>query len=409
MQNVTAADRMNLLYLEFERLAHRVEHSSTHYQVLGIDNDANLEDIKHAYRKSVGLIRPFYSRSSQAKEVNSQERAARVLRKTSAAFSVLSHLGKKVEYDNLLFRKRPGLVPISIPFRGDREDEALVRSIEDLAPPMDAPELSELIDMPEEQLVQAVSGFQQDIDATAVATAEYQRILGGSAHNRRRHERFKIAIPVTIVGHDRFQGKWDKVVETIDVSLTGAQLQGQISLRHGSVVQLSLPLPSALRSHGLYDPTYNVYAIARRVVPVEDGLRTVGVEFLGQNPPAGYEDRPWATFRTDAWKGPERRREAREQRSEVVSIKYLNEIQQPLRQEVALTENISPSGAMIYVKAAPPDIEFIRLADLTHSFESVARICDRYIGNDGMERICLQFLDRKWLFDRAAAAQVIRG
>lgn len=409
MQNATATDTINWLFLEFERLASRVEMSSTHYQVLGIDNDASLEEIKRAYQKSVSLIRPFYTLSAQAKETAAQERAARILKKTSTAFSVLSNAGKKIEYNNLLFRKRPGLVPLRMPpmecgcqgsahAPGDRSScpsLGLERWTEK-AGAEPSPAISPaIISRPQAMPANLpVNGFQEDSN-------------GGA--NRRRHERFKIAIPVLVVGHDRFQGRWNRAAETIDISRTGLQLRGDLPLRHGNVVHLNLVLPTALRSHGINDPSYNVYAIARRIGPLENGVRVIGVEFLGQHPPAGYMDRPWATYRTDSWKGVERRREVRDDRSEVVSVKYLNEIQRPLRQEIALTENISPGGAMIYVKAAPPDIEFIRISDLTHSFDGTARICDRYIGNDGLERICLQFIDRKWIIDKSTPPRLIRG
>jgi curved DNA-binding protein CbpA len=405
MQNATATDTINWLFLEFERLASRVELSSTHYQVLGIDSDASLEEIKRAYQKSVSLIRPFYTLSSQAKETTAQERAARILKKTSAAFSVLSNIGKKVEYNNLLFRKRPGLVPVRMPVMecgcqgsvhapGDRGSCPSL-GLEKWTEPAPSPAGPTLVSLPQAMPGNLpANGFQRGSD---------------EAKNRRRHERFKIAIPVLVIGHDRFQGRWNRPAETIDVSRTGLQMRGDLPLRHGNVVHLNLVLPTALRSYGTSDPSYSVYAIARRIGPLENGTRTIGVEFLGQHPPAGYADRPWATYRTDSWKGVERRREVREDRSEVVSIKYLNEVQRPLRQEIALTENISPGGAMIYVKAAPPEIEFIRLSDLTHSFDGTARICDRYIGNDGLERICLQFMDRKWILDKAGPPRLIRG
>ncbi|HEY6330203.1 MAG TPA: DnaJ domain-containing protein, partial [Blastocatellia bacterium] len=194
MQNATATDTINWLFLEFERLASRVELASTHYQVLGIDNDASLEQIKRAYQKSVSLIRPFYTLSAQAKETTAQERAALILKKTSAAFSVLSNTGKKIEYNNLLFRKRPGLMPLRMPpmecgcqgsahAPGDRSscpslglerwNEATVSA------PVPATVISTVISRPEPVPANLpLNGFQQESFDGA---------------NRRRHDRFKIA------------------------------------------------------------------------------------------------------------------------------------------------------------------------------------------------------------------------
>ena len=117
---------------------------------------------------------------------------------------------------------------------------------------------------------------------------------------------------------------------------------------------------------------------------------------MGEEAPPGYFERPWATFKVDSWQGPERRREPRINKSEVVSIRYLNESMEVIRQEVAVTENVSPGGARVFVKGAPSEVETIRIMNLSHSFESLAAVCNRYIGNDGFERICLKFLDNKW-------------
>jgi hypothetical protein len=161
-------------------------------------------------------------------------------------------------------------------------------------------------------------------------------------------------------------------------------------------VHVSLPLPVKLRTHGHGDRSYNVYALVRRVEQSKKGLRKVGLEFLGQEAPVGYSQKPWATFRTGEWEGAERRREERVNRAEVVAIEYLNEQMKHIRQQVALTENISPSGARVYLKAAPAEFNLVRIANLNRSFESLATVRNRFVGNDGFERLCLRFIDKKW-------------
>ena len=391
------AETINSVYLEFERLANRVERSSTYYQALGVEHGASLDELKHAYRNAVSLIQPVYSGRFQAVDNASQARAARILRKTSGAFAVLSNFGKRVEYDNLLFKKRPGLSPIS------RSDSTW--GVGGIPGNTAVPVMTWTTGRDEQS--QRLSGrdaaassrmFSSEPATAKAPVIDVQTSISDAIDgNRRRFERFGISVPVSVEAHDRIKGRWGEVAQTLDVSRTGALLRTNLSLRHGSVVHLDLPLPVNLRSHGFMDPTYRVYAIARRIGPFEGGPRAIGLEFLGEKPPIGYLDRPWAAFRTDNWGGADRRREERELRSEVVSVKYLDESQSAFRQEVALTENVSQGGAMIYVKGAPPEVEFIRLANLNRSFESLARICDRYIGNDGLERISLQFIERKWL------------
>jgi hypothetical protein len=387
-------ERVNRIYLEFEQLAHRVERSSTHYLVLGVESGARLEEVKQAYRMAVSLILPIYSGRHRSTEPDSQAKAGRVLRKTSNAFSVLSNFGKRIEYDNRLFKKRPGLIPISPPAAPTGQ----LSNASAAEPAAKVARLQEATEAPHNTAaLAAAAGFNQNpVAAAPVVVGVSQSWVNSLKRDRRRAERFDLSIPVIIGCHDRVNGQWDGTAQTVDVSRIGARVRTNLNLRHGVVVQLRFDLPVNLRSHGLTEPIFSVYAIARRIGALEGGSRNIGFEFLGEKPPAGYAERPWASYRTDSWNGVERRREERVERSEVVSVKYLDESQTPVRQEIALTENISLSGAMIFVKGAPPDMEFIRLANLTHSFESLSRICDRYIGDDGLERICLQFMERKW-------------
>jgi hypothetical protein len=389
------AERMNRVFLEFERLAYRVERSSTHYQVLGVDNDASIEEVKHAYRAAVSLIQPIYSGRYKSIEADLHAKAARILRKTSNAFSVLCNFGKRIEYDNLLFKKRPRLMPIP-PLGSAAPDRPMFSN------PVTEPASSTILlqgAAPQSQAAVRAAGRSHYDPTPALASGVPQLQADSSESERRRYERFDLSVPVTIIGHDRLAGQWGESALTLDVSRLGARLRANLSLRHGNVVQLKLAMPANLRSHGFTEPLYSVYAITRRIGPPDGGPRTIGFEFLGPTPPAGYPERPWASYRSHTWNSVERRREKRVERTEVVTLKYLDELHTPVRQEIALTENISLGGAMIYVKGAPPETELIRIANLTHSFESLSRICDRYIGDDGLEHISLQFIDRKWTLE----------
>jgi len=46
---------------------------------------------------------------------------------------------------------------------------------------------------------------------------------------------------------------------------------------------------------------YNVYTLVRRVEPPRQGVRAIGVEFIGEHPPAGFLDKPWSVFRPRSW------------------------------------------------------------------------------------------------------------
>ena len=405
-------DEINRFYLDFERLFYKVERSNSHYQVLGIDRNSSIDEIRAAYQKAVRLLQPFLAGAFRSSSLDTRTRARYLLRKVSEAFSVVSNIGKRIEYDNSLFRKAPGLIPVEVPESFDR-GAAFDRN----APGAGKRPGLNLAGQTGQRRADSNAGFEririddmtgpgEGLDpsgAFGVITGidggltEVQPVTGSGNENRRRFERIRLTIMARVTGHDRIRGKWEEIAETMDVSRKGAALRLSTKLRHGSILRIEMALPPAMRSHGFGEPTYRVYAGVRRIGPLEEGYRIIGVEFMGEEAPPGYFERPWATFKIDSWQGPERRREPRVDRSEVVSVRYLNESMEVIRQEVAVTENISPGGARVFVKGAPSEVELIRIMNLNHSFESLAIVCNRYIGSDGFERICLKFLDSKWI------------
>jgi EAL domain-containing protein (putative c-di-GMP-specific phosphodiesterase class I) len=218
----------------------------------------------------------------------------------------------------------------------------------------------------------------------------------GSADNdnRRRCERFKLTIPVRVTGFDRKNGKWTEMSKTIDVSRTGVTLKLNKRVKHGMVLHAVLPLPIKLRSHGYSDSSFRVYAIVRRIDPAVAGQRTVALEFVGEEPPSGYLEKPWAVFREKSWKGVARRREPREESSDIVTVEYLNEDSQPLAQELAFCENRSAGGMRVRLRKTPPEFDLLRVICLNAGIEKTAVVTNRYVGQDGAERLCLRYSER---------------
>jgi diguanylate cyclase (GGDEF)-like protein/PAS domain S-box-containing protein len=216
-----------------------------------------------------------------------------------------------------------------------------------------------------------------------------------TSKNRRRCERFLLSLPARVTGYDRKSGKWSEMVQTADVSRTGVTLNLSRPLHHGSVLHMTLPLPPKLRAHGYSDSSYRVYAIVRRIEPSRDGVRRVGLEFLGEKPPAGYLEKPWAIFQTKRWAGAGRRRERREEKTEVVMIEYLSEGMKSIAQEFALSENRSRRGMRIRLQNAAPDFDLLKIYGPEPHDEKLAAICNRFIGSDGFERLCIRFTEKK--------------
>ena len=200
-------------------------------------------------------------------------------------------------------------------------------------------------------------------------------------------------MPTRVTGFDKITGKWDEMTQTVNVSRTGCRMRLRHRLQLGNVLHLMLPLPVKLRSHGYYDSTYKVYAIVRRIEPVKGGEQVIGLEFLSEEPPAGFLDKPWAVFNLRHWKGVERRREKRTEKPEIVRIEYLNEEMRTVGDDMVLTENSSRGGMRARLQEAPPDFFLVRVYGPANAEPRIAVVRNRYLGTDNCERLCLSYVD----------------
>lgn len=366
-------------YLEIEYLLERVEGATTHYQTLGVERSATNEEVILAYQKSVGVLHPSYHKVRAAVPDEMLVRVDQAFKKISQAFSVLTNTDQRTQYDG---RRNPR-VYATLPLNAD---EAQIEK---------SPGKGQL------KAGESVRNRRVKAEAVEINVAPEMRPVFTRAHatetvERRRCERFRLSVPVLVAGYDCTGGKWQEVSKTIDVSRMGVAVRMRSRIKHGLVVHITLPLPTKLRSHGFAEAGYNMYAIVRRVEPLIDGVRVVGLEFIGAHPPADYLYKPWSTFRTQKWIGADRRREPREERAEPVAVEYLDGSMQRVTREAAVTENVSPSGARVCVRAAPPEFEFVRITSPNRSFNSAALVCNQWTGTDGFDRLCLQFIDDKW-------------
>ncbi len=368
-------------YLEIEYLLERIEGANTHYQTLGVERSANSEEVILAYQKAVTVLHPSYHKVRAAVPDEMLVRVDQAFKKVSQAFSVLTDSKKRGQYDGQQRTPRSyATVPLELP---------------NLRP-------QPLTNAPQTKDAEASDNKHVNAEAVQINVAQEMRpvFTRASAHEasveRRRCERFKLTVPVLIAGYDSTGGKWQEVTKTINVSRIGAAVRMRRRVKHGLVVHITLPLPTKLRSHGFSEAGYNMYAIVRRVEPLIDGMRVVGLEFIGASPPTDYLYKPWSTFRTQKWIGHDRRREPREERAEAVAVEYLDETMQRISREAGITEDVSSSGARVCVKAAPPEFEFVRITSPNRSFNSLALVRNQWSGTDRFGRLCLQFVEQKW-------------
>ena len=365
-------------YQEIEFVLDRVERAASHYHSLGVDRNASNEEIVAAYQKTVLLLHPSYYKVRAAVPDELLTRIDKTFKRISLAFFVLTNPGKRSEYDRYLRQHAPAASTKA------RTSPAAQPAEQQKSSPPPQPASS-----------------ATDADAITLKSAMARPIFSKPADdaavvNRRRCARYKLAIPVRVAGYDASNQKWNEVTKTIDVNRLGIGVTMVKRVMPGTVLHLMLPLPTKLRAHGYSDPGYSVYAIVRRVEPSSDGARVVGLEFLGERPPGEYLAKPWATFRTERWNGVERRREQRAAASETVVIEYLTDSNQAISRETSQAENVSPGGIRVRVKAAPPAVDYVKVISQKRRFEAVAAVRNRISGKDGCERLCLQFVDKKW-------------
>lgn len=363
-------------YLEIDYLLERVEGATTHYQTLGVERSAAAEEVISAYQQSVAVLHPSYYKVRAAVPDDMLSRIDQAFKKLSQAFSDLTDANKRAQYDSVLNPRASAPRP---------RDSAQGKKSSSVTTPKKAASETDSRAVAAEIRVAPELRAVFSKASTQAATTE-----------RRRCERFKLSVPALIAGYDHEGGKWQEVTKTIDVSRMGVAVWVHRYVKHGVVAHITLPLPIKLRSHGFSEPGYNMYAIVRRVEPLIDGRRVVGLEFIGATPPADYLHRPWATFRTQKWNGPDRRRELREHRTEPVAVEYLDEAMKRISREAAVTEDVSPSGARVRVKSPPPSFEFVRITCPKLAFNGIALVRNQWTADDGHRRLCLQFVDQKW-------------
>jgi hypothetical protein len=165
-------------------------------------------------------------------------------------------------------------------------------------------------------------------------------------------------------------------------------------VRKGTILSLSMPMPMTLRSHGFFDDAYEVYAIVRRIKRQDENVNLVGVEFLGEQPPDAYFEKPWGVFQSATLPdGQERRKEPRKRRKKTVTIQYFDENDNLISLEEGISEDLTEVGMRVCVKSPPDDFFIVNVLSEKDKFENMAFVSNRYTGEDGLERLCLIFVD----------------
>lgn len=390
--------QMRAYWGELDTLLARIECATDPYHVLGVEQAATYEEVWFSYQHHVALLYPSYAINAAFPDAM-QTRIERTFAKVSRAFAVLASSGRRKKYD-----EAASLITGKMQTAELRQDplspEARARLAAEIAASAERmqqaiPSLSltaAQVDVP--SLI--VPDNEEATTEEAPAENEQPLVPQPAGRYPRRFPRFKMRLPMRLTGYQQAGGAWQEEAETGQVSRMGALVRMRQRVRHGNVLHVSIPLPLKLRSYNFADKDYKAYAIVRSVIPRGDGVRDVGLEFLGKNPPMGYFDRPWDFFRTESWKGAERRRMPRFRISEKLNLEFFTDTRYHLSASAGVTETLSRGGACVRVAAMPEEFDLVGVACPDHGFESMAVVANRYAGQDGQDRLCLQFIEQQW-------------
>ncbi len=330
-----------------------IEAAETHYEVLDVDELATTGEIKIAYMRATALLNPAQYQLDLPQPEEYLPRIDHAFEKISQAFSVLVNFTRRVEYDDTLFHR-----------------EEMAARLE--AANQTLPSVNEIESRPDES---------QEREKQA-------------ENERRRHRRFELTLAVQVSGYDA-QGKpWSEMSQSLDVSVSGARLRLITPVQIGMVLKLSMPMPMTLRSYGFFDNAYEVYAIVRRIDMNANIASLIGLEFLGDQPPAGYLEKPWGIFQITPPAITERRKTPRKKGMKPFQIEYYDSELNLLGREKAISEDFGLGGMRLCVKDMPSSFNLVRVTSVSGKFESLAMVTKRYSGKDGQVRLCLSFIHK---------------
>jgi hypothetical protein len=232
---------------------------------------------------------------------------------------------------------------------------------------------------------------------------------------KRRIQRISLPLPVRIDVRIDKQVTWNEITRLLDVSAFGAGFLLKRPLKRGRLCLLTIPMPRQLRCYDHSDPQYKIWALVRRCVPgrsADGEMRySIGVGFVGKNPPVGFLEKPstmfdivkrddqgmWLIVPSDNAEDKNLTREERRQTRffipEMVTLEVLSDEGTVTATESTVTENVSFGGAAVFTSMDVTSGQFVRVSSDRHSIKIISVVRGRRIGPDGLTRLHLEFID----------------
>jgi hypothetical protein len=236
--------------------------------------------------------------------------------------------------------------------------------------------------------------------------------------SKRMRERIKLALPVRVHCRESAEHEWDEMSRLVDVTPFGARFALSHPTERGRLLHLTLPMPRQLRCFDHIEDQYRVWALVCRVSTSPEfgagggDIRfEVGVAFTGKRPPASYTKDPATLYEVESvsaednmWKVREVERAGVSSRSEQTRLQMAISVRLEVfdmegrvtASEQTVTENISPRGAAVWTTLKVERGRFVRLTSTETGLSVVAAVRAARTGADGIPRLHLEFIDRRW-------------
>lgn len=238
----------------------------------------------------------------------------------------------------------------------------------------------------------------------------------------RRIKRISLALPTRVESKVNGSMGWDEITRLNDVSAFGAAFTLHRPIKRGRLVCLTIPLPRQLRCYDYLEPQYRVWALVRRCIAIEkkgdSEIYSVGVAFIGKNPPPSYRENPARLYDitykeeeslwhiAEAAENPDEsdlpkdcRRHSRYAIPINITLETVDENGNPISAETTVTENISLSGAAVFTTLNAEIGSFVRVRSEQYNVSIIAIVRGKRTGADGIPRLHIEFIDRFFPLD----------
>jgi len=193
-------------------------------------------------------------------------------------------------------------------------------------------------------------------------------------------------------------------VHVVSASAGGVGFYSEQKCSVGQIVSLMMEMPHDLRRFDHDKKFYKVWALVQHCEKLTRSS-FIGVAFIGPMPPDSYFANPTASFRIAGigangfWTVKlaelpyKNRAKTRFKSSIQAHLVFVDQDGVEENTEVALTENISETGAAVFSGARREVGELVRFSTSAYRFEATALIRNRQVGKDGRPRLHLEFID----------------